>query len=89
MVKFLLTHEVENTKNWKEGFDKHASSREKAGFTSSVAGLVGGKPNTVWVLSEAPNMDIVHNFINSPDTKETMKMSGVTSEPEIIILNSF
>jgi quinol monooxygenase YgiN len=87
MVTVFLTHEVKDFTKWKELFDLGEDLRSQAGVKTTGVFTSVDNPNQVTVTTEFPSAEAVEGFLNHPQLKETMEKAGVTSKPEIKILN--
>lgn len=87
MVTLLISHDVKNFNEFKKVFDEHEQMRKKAEI--KVIGLYSSitDKNHVTAISEAKNVNSANAFISSPDLKAAMKKAGVSSKPDIKILN--
>ena len=87
MVNVILTHEVLDYANWKQGFDAGEQLRSQNGITVSAVYTAVDNPNKVTIVTEFPAIEAVHSFLNSPQLKEDMQKAGAIGTPEIKILN--
>lgn len=83
----INSQKVEDFTKWKNGFNAGAAMRAQAGIVIKGVYQSVDDENTVTVISEVPNVDVAKAILNSAEMLEAMKKSGVTSAPEIKILN--
>jgi len=88
MATTMITmHQVEDFKTWKQGFDAGAEMRNQAGLVVKEIYQSVDDANSVTIISEVESKDIALALMNSPQTQEAIKKSGVVSEPKLIFLN--
>ena len=86
MVTVILTHQVQDYANWKNGFDAGELLRSQNGITVSGVYTSVDDPNKVTIVTEFPAVEAVHGFLNNPQLKEDMQKAGIVGAPEIKIL---
>ncbi|MBC7384029.1 MAG: cyclase [Bacteroidia bacterium] len=87
MVTTILSHEVKDYADWKQGFDSDESNRSKMGVTVSGVYQSAENPNMVTVITEVPNIEAIKSFMANPELKANMEKAGVIGMPDIKILN--
>lgn len=83
----INSHKVENYAKWKQGFDAGEAMRTQAGIKIKGVYQSVDDENSITVISEVSNADMAKAMLSSPGMKEAMEKSGITSAPEIKILN--
>jgi len=86
MVTLLLTHEVKNFLEWKEGFDAGEPLRQQAGVKVNGVYTSIDNPNYVTIITELQSSEAVNGFLTNPDLKASMEKAGVIGMPEAKIL---
>jgi quinol monooxygenase YgiN len=87
MTTIFIKHTVEDYDSWKPGFDAHASVREEYGSSEDYRLFrEAGKPNEIVMMGEWESAEAFQRFMEESDVKEKMGELGVTSEPEIYVL---
>ncbi len=87
MAHMTIRHKVENFPKWKQAYDAHKPSREKAGLKDLHLWRNLDDSNEVLVLFEATDVGRARNFADSNELKEAMKGAGVIGRPEILFLD--
>jgi len=87
MATVILTHDVKDFASWKPVFDAGEGLRASAGV--KVLGVYSDvdDANKVTVLADFPSVEAIQGFLSSPQLKSDMEAAGVTSAPELKILN--
>ena len=89
MTYIHVQHSVEDYAKWKEGFDKHAASRQAGGATDEVYVMHNvDDPNELTVILGWSNLEKAKAFTQSASLKEAMQKAGVTGPPEIRFLEA-
>ena len=87
MQNVLVTHSVADFDTWKQAFDEHEPTRQNFGINTINVYRSSDNPNNVTILMEGNDPEKIQEFMNSEDLKEVMQKAGVTSEPEVKMLN--
>ena len=87
MVTMIISHEVKNYADFKKVFDDDAASRTKNGIEIKGVYQDAENANHVTVVSEAVSAEAAKAFSQNPELKTIMEKAGITSKPEIKILN--
>ncbi len=87
MVTTILSHEVKDFSNWKQGFDADDANRTAMGVKVSGVYQHHDNPNMVTVITEVPSVEAIQGFLANPELKATMENAGVIGMPEVKILN--
>ena len=87
MSTIILSHDVKDFTSWKPHYDGDSARREKAGFKEIAVGTQSNNPNKVFIIWEA-DPDAVEQMLQDPELKEKMETAGVTSPPDITIINT-
>jgi quinol monooxygenase YgiN len=89
MIYLYVHHTVEDYARWREGFDKHAPTRQAAGATDEVYVMqTVDNPNEITVILGWSDVEKAKAFTQSPDLKEAMEKAGVTGPPEVRFLKA-
>jgi len=89
MVYIHIRHQVENYAIWREGFDNHAPAREAGGATDEVFVFRNVEdPNEITIILGWSDLDKARAFTQSVSLKGAMQNAGVTSTPEVRILET-
>lgn len=86
MLHILVRHKVEDYAKWKAVFDAGSEMRAAVGSVKGHIFRDADDPSIVTILSHFDDAAKAQAFLQSTDTVEMMKESGVISEPEIIFL---
>jgi hypothetical protein len=86
MKTIVVTHEVKDYSVWRKVYDDDEKNRSKAGFKSNVYRSIES-PNKITIIGEAPNLESVKQYMESPQLKEAMERAGVIGNPVINILD--
>ncbi len=88
MATTMITiHQVEDFATWKQGFDAGAELRNQAGLIVKDIYQSVDDANNVTIVSEVESKEHALAMMNSPQTQEAIKKSGVVSEPMLVFLN--
>jgi len=87
MVTMIISHEVKNYADFKKVFDEDEASRSKNGINIKGVYQETDNANKITVVSEAVSAEAAKAFSENPELKATMEKAGITSKPEIKILN--
>ena len=61
--------------------------RDNAGFKELAVGTQSDNPNKVYIIWEGDPV-IMDQMMQDPDLEAKMKEAGVTSKPEVIVINT-
>ncbi|HBE92698.1 MAG TPA: cyclase [Gammaproteobacteria bacterium] len=86
MTTVLIKHSVEDFDKWKAEFDAFHDNRKASGEATYQIYRPIDNPNTLVILFEWDSMDNAKSFLESSDLKEAMVRAGVSSEPEITMM---
>ena len=87
VTTIFLKHTVDDYDAWKPGFDVHASTRKEYGSPEDYRLFrEAGKPNEIVMMAERESVEAFQRFMDESDVKEKMEELGVTSEPEVYVL---
>lgn len=87
MTTIFLKHTVEDYDSWKVGFDDHANTREEYGSSENYRLFrEAGSPNEIVMMGEWESPEAFQRFMDESDVREKMAELGVTSEPEVYVL---
>lgn len=81
----LVRHTVQSYDAWKPAFDGHEANRREHGASGHRV-LHDG--NNVTVLIDFPDRASAEGFASDPALKEVMTKAGVTSAPEVGLLEA-
>jgi hypothetical protein len=84
-VKIVVSFEVENWDNFKAKFDSFEPFRTEAEITANAYKQVG-TTNTVFIIGDAPSIEVFQAFSGSDAQAERMKSAGVKSAPNVVVL---
>ena len=87
MATIILSHDVENFDSWKPYYEADSSRREEAGFKELAVGTQSDDPKKVFMIWQGDPVK-VEKMLQDPELAELMKEAGVTSVPEVTIINS-
>lgn len=87
MVFMVIDHKVKDYAKWKPAFDKHESTRKKAGSKGGNLYHISGEPNHICIVFEWDSKGNATKFIESDDLKKTMQEAGVLGKPDIWFLD--
>ena len=85
MTTVIVHHNVADFDAWKPVYDAH-EGRQNNGCTSASVLQATDDPNSVTVITEFPTLDNAQGFVSDPSLQEAMKNAGVTSAPDIRIV---
>jgi quinol monooxygenase YgiN len=86
MPYLLIRHKVQNYKNWKMAFDKHASVRKEQGCKGGKLYRSSQAPSEVVIVFEWDDLGKAKAFTQSADLRETMTKAGVIAAPDFSFL---
>ena len=86
-VTIINTVEVKDFAAFKKGFAAGEPVRQKAGIKVINMYQSVDNANMVTVVEEAASAEVAKAFFSDPKAKEAMEKAGVTSKPELKILN--
>jgi len=87
MAIIILSHDVKDFASWRPHYDGDSARRENAGFKEIAVGTQSGNPKKVFMIWEG-DPGAVEQMLKDPALKEKMETAGVTSQPEITIINT-
>lgn len=86
MAWIHVTHTVEDYEAWKAAFDAFATDKREYGWKQSMVFHKEGEPNTLVVMEEFETRRQAHAFLESKKLRDAMKKAGVSSPPEMQVL---
>ena len=86
-VTFVVNYEVKDFNIWKERFESNSENRDKAGIKATPYREVQDS-NKVYVIGQAPSVEILQGMFGNPKFVELMKQAGVISEPNVVLLQN-
>jgi heme-degrading monooxygenase HmoA len=86
MAQLLVHHKVEDYATWRRVYDELDGLRQSFGMTGSKVFHTSSNPNEIVILTDWPSAEKARAYGQSPDLKQAMQRAGVTSQPEILIL---
>ena len=87
MATIIMSHDVEDYATWKPIYDADVARRDQAGFKELAVGTQSDNPNKVYIIWEGDTA-IMDQMMQDPDLEAKMKEAGVTSAPEVTIINT-
>ena len=87
MATIIMNHDVEDYATWKPVYDADSARRDDAGFRELAVGTKSDNPNRVYIIWDG-DAAIMDQMMQDPDLTEKMKEAGVTSAPEVTIINT-
>lgn len=81
-----VKHTVADFGVWKHVFDEHATSRKEHGATGHRLAQSLDDPNALTVLVMFPDRGAAEGFLADASLREAMSGAGVTSEPNVELL---
>jgi len=87
MVHIMVKHKVADYDKWRGMFDSDKVARETAGQVSEQVFRSQGDPSEVVLLFEWDTVEKINEFMSSDHLKQKMQEAGVTSQPEITLLD--
>ncbi|HKC69739.1 MAG TPA: hypothetical protein VKG26_15985 [Bacteroidia bacterium] len=86
-VTIINTIEVKDFASFKKGFDAGEPVRQKGGIKFINMYQSVDNANMITIVEEAASAEAAKAFFTDPKAKEAMEKAGVTSKPELKILN--
>jgi hypothetical protein len=87
MARLFVRHAVTNYKTWRAAYDQFDSERKTLGVTDHAVYQAADNPNDVTAWHDFPTTDAARAFAANPRLKEVMSRAGVSSVPEIWVVN--
>lgn len=87
MATIILSHDVEDYSTWKPLYDADVDRRTSAGFREIAIGTQADQPNRVYMIWEG-DPSVMDEMLRDPDLEAKMKEAGVTSPPEVIVIQN-
>jgi hypothetical protein len=87
MAIIIMSHEVADFATWKPIYAADAPRRTQAGFKELAVGTQADNPKKVYMIWEG-DPAAIQPMMSDPDLETKMKEAGVTSAPEVIVLNT-
>lgn len=84
----FIRSDVREYSEWKRAYDAHLPKRNEAGLIEKHVLRDAQKPNSVFILFEAKDLERAKAFAESADLREAMQKSGVLGQPDIHFLES-
>lgn len=82
-----MSHDVADYATWKPLYDADVARRDEAVFKELAVGTRADNPNSVYIIWDG-DPAVMEQMMQDPDLKAKMEEAGVTSAPEVIIINS-
>lgn len=87
MATIIMSHDVVDYATWKPVYDADSARRDDAGLRELAVGTKSDNPNSVYIIWDG-DAAIMEQMMRDPELEEKMKEAGVTSAPEVIIINT-
>ena len=87
MARLIVKHKVADFANWKKVFDSMQDIRYSYGWIGHELYRDPADPNFVMVVNKVKTLEGAKAYGASPELKEGMAKAGVTSQPEILLLD--
>lgn len=87
MATIIMSHDVADYAAWKPVYEADSARRDEAGFKELAVGTASDNPNKVYIIWDG-DQAIMDKMLQDPDLKARMEEAGVTSAPEVTIINS-
>ena len=87
MPQVVVQHSVEDFDAWKPVFDEHGEVRRAHGATGHRIYRTTEDPNTIVIVNEFATLEGAQAFMTDPSLKEAMARAGVTSAPQVWIVD--
>ena len=87
MATIIMSHDVADYATWKPVYDADSARRDDAGFRELAVGTKSDNPNSVYIIWDG-DAAIMDQMMRDPDLEAKMKEAGVTSAPEVTIINT-
>ena len=87
MATIIVSHDVEDFSAWKPHYLADSDRRTSAGLKELAYGTQSDNPHKVFVIWEGSS-SVVEQMMKDPDLADKMKEAGVTSKPEVLVINS-
>lgn len=87
MAWIHVRHQVDDYSTWKSAFDQTEAYKRDHGWKHSQLFSVGGDRTDVLVMEEFETLDQARSFLDSPFLLEAMSSAGVSSAPEILLVD--
>lgn len=82
-----MSHDVADFAAWKPIYKADAPRRNGAGMKEVAVGTQADNPKKVFMIFEG-DASAVQPMLSDPDLAAKMKEAGVTSAPEVIVINT-
>lgn len=86
MSVVILSHRVENFKEWKKTYDADLNRRNDAGLKEVICGPKVGDPDLIYMVFETDDLDGARRMIENEELKELMRKAGVTGHLEVAMI---
>ena len=86
MAWIHVRHRVEDYPKWKEGFDSTADFKRSLGWKGYRLFAIEGDNTNVLVMEEFDTEEQAREFLSSDYLREAMGRAGVSSEPELQVV---
>jgi len=87
MVFVLVKHKVADYDKWKGMFDADKDARVAAGQKSERVFRSQADPSETVLLFEWESIEKLNEFMGSDHLKQKMQEAGVTSQPDVMVLD--
>jgi hypothetical protein len=87
MKTVILSHKVNDYKEWKKHYDADTPRRTRAGLKQLAVGTKSDDKQDVYMIFQTSDVSVAEKMMNDPDMKATMKKAGVISEPRVLIID--
>ncbi|MDP4220173.1 MAG: hypothetical protein Q8916_10520 [Bacteroidota bacterium] len=87
MARLIVKHKVADFSAWKTVFDSMHGVRLVHGWTGHEIYRDPQDPNLVMIVNKVKTIEGAKSYGSSPELHEAMKKAGVTSVPEITLMN--
>jgi heme-degrading monooxygenase HmoA len=86
MAQLIVHHQVQDYAKWRVVYDSADSIRRSYGETGARVFHTHNNSNEIVIITDWPSADQARAYSQSPELKEAMQKAGVTSQPEVLIL---
>lgn len=86
MPVVILSHKVANYDTWRPSYDADAARRKEVGLKEIICGQHADDPHSVYMVFETDKPEVIHQMLADPNLAKAMQEAGVTSAPEVVII---
>jgi quinol monooxygenase YgiN len=86
MAQLFVHHKIADYPKWRAVFDEMNPTRVAMGQTGFHVYQLASDPKEIVIITDWPTAEAARSYAQLPELKTAMQQGGVTSQPEVLIL---